>query len=620
MSCRVDCGANGGAKALVSGRRWQSDESHNAAMLGTTLYPSYRPRPNRASFPETPMYLVLSLNVLALALLLPVSAVAQTARPLKHTPRPTVPAITAGDLETRLYIFADDSLQGRDIGAIGNLKATDYIAREARRMGLVPAGDSGTYFQTIPVKTRSFDTTTSTFAVAGAMLTPFADYLPIAREPLANPALPIVYGGEVCDSAQAHALAPEQARGKLVVFTVPSGFSGRCGLHPARPVKGAAAIALVALDGFPREFFVFFRGPRSFLDDPAGSPQPGFLIGSGAAAKMFSAPLAQLTVGATGATAAVSVRYDVQPLPYAARNVVAIVPGSDPKLKGEYVAIGAHSDHNGFSPGPVDHDSVRIWNHIVRPEGDDDATKQATAEQQAQVNAALAAFRAKHPSAGRPDSIYNGADDDGSGSVAVLEVAERIASLPHKPRRSILFVWHTGEEKGYFGSRYFTDHPIVPRDSIVAQLQMDMVGRGGADDETGRAKDATPLHGGPRYLQLVGSRRVSTELGDLIEKVNATGRHNFTFDYAIDAEGNPSQLYCRSDHYEYARYGIPITFFTTGLHSDYHQVTDEPEYVDYDHMARVARLVEDVAVHVGDLDHRVVVDHPKPGPDEPCSQ
>ncbi len=147
-----------------------------------------------------------------------------------------------------------------------------------------------------------------------------------------------------------------------------------------------------------------------------------------------------------------------------------------------------------------------------------------------------------------------------------------------------------------------------------------MVGRGSADDETGRTKDGTPLHGGPAYLQLVGSRRLSTELGDLIERVNIEGHHDLTLDYAIDADGHPSNIYCRSDHYEYARYGIPITFFTTGLHSDYHQVTDEAEYIDYEHMARVADFVEDVAVRVADLDHRIVVDHAKPDPAAPCRQ
>ncbi len=102
--------------------------------------------------------------------------------------------------------------------------------------------------------------------------------------------------------------------------------------------------------------------------------------------------------------------------------------------------------------------------------------------------------------------------------------------------------------------------------------------------------------------------------------MNQEGHHNLTFDYAIDANGHPSNVYCRSDHYEYARYGIPIVFFTTGLHSDYHQVTDEAQYIDYDHMARVVNLVADVALHVADLDHRPVVDHPRQDPSAPCRQ
>jgi hypothetical protein len=118
----------------------------------------------------------------------------------------------------------------------------------------------------------------------------------------------------------------------------------------------------------------------------------------------------------------------------------------------------------------------------------------------------------------------------------------------------------------------------------------------------------------------VGSRRLSTELGDLAETVNRTGRHGLRFDYSMDANGHPQNIYCRSDHYEYARYGIPIIFFTTGGHADYHQVTDEPQYIDYGRMAQVAGLVADLARTVADLDHRVVVDRPKPDPNGRCVQ
>jgi hypothetical protein len=557
---------------------------------------------------------------LLLAFSVPLALRAQTVLPLKHPPQPTVAAITPGDLETRLYIFSDDSMQGREAGTPGNVKGTAYIAAELKRLGLVPGGDDGTYFQTIPLKTRTFDTT-STFAVAGTPLAAFTDYLPLGPQPLERPTLASVYGGELGDSAAR--LTPELASGKLVVFRVPGGTPRLRTLRAAPSVPGAAAVALVALDSLPRPFVAFLKRPRVFLDDGRGvapTQAPAFLITSAVAAKLFTTPLDQVTPGTSGASVASAVRFTVLALPDPARNVVGIIPGSDPKLRGEYVAVGAHNDHLGFARPPVDHDSVRIWNHVVRPEGADDGAKQATPEQQAQVDSLLALYRATHPGRARVDSVDNGADDDGSGSVAALEIAEHVASLPRKPKRSILFVWHTGEEKGLLGSRFFTDHPSVPRDSIVAQLNMDMVGRGSASDETGRTKEGLALHGGPRYLQLVGSRRLSTELGDLIERVNAQGGHQLSFDYAIDADGHPSNIYCRSDHYEYARYGIPITFFTTGLHSDYHQVTDEPQYIDYEHMARVATFVEDVAVHVANLDHRLVVDHPRPDPAAPCRQ
>jgi hypothetical protein len=335
---------------------------------------------------------------------------------------------------------------------------------------------------------------------------------------------------------------------------------------------------------------------------------------------MFNVPLGQLTPGTAGKPIGMEIHAHTGPTSYPARNVVAILRGSDPTLRGEYVAIGGHSDHIGFNHEPVDHDSLRIFNHIVRPGGVENAGARATPEQQAEVNKELAAWRTAHPGETRLDSIYNGADDDGSGSVSVLEIAQRMAALRPAPKRSILFVWHVGEEKGLLGSMYFTDFPTVPRDSIVAQLNMDMIGRGAATDETGKDKNGAALHGGPHYVQLVGSRRLSTQLGDLIEEVNRTGNHGFVFDYALDANGHPANIYCRSDHYEYARWGIPITFFTTGLHEDYHQVTDEPQYIDYQKLADVANLVADVALHVGNRPDRLVVDHPKPDPHGQCRQ
>ncbi len=149
---------------------------------------------------------------------------------------------------------------------------------------------------------------------------------------------------------------------------------------------------------------------------------------------------------------------------------------------------------------------------------------------------------------------------------------------------------------------------------------MDMVGRGDAYDITGKSKDGAILRGSPNYLQLVGSHRLSTELGNMAESVNKDGKHGLVFDYSMDANGHPDNIYCRSDHYEYARYNIPIIFFTTGLHSDYHQVTDEPQYIDYNHMARVDNFIEDLAMHVANMDHRPVVDGPHMDPHGSCKQ
>jgi Peptidase family M28 len=538
-----------------------------------------------------------------------------TALPLKHAPQPTTAAITAADLMTRLYVFADDSMNGREAGELGNFKGTTYIAGELARMGLVPAGDGGTYFQTIPLKQRVTDAA-STLTVGGAPLAFGSEWASMSTVSVSKPGLATVFGGTTGDSARM--IAPAAASGKLVVFVL--GPNTAVVRRMANASGGPAVIAVIA----PAMYLAYFSRPTQFVDDAGDQPPaagaPVVFVSAAAAAKFFDKPVADLEPGAAGTPAALDVKVDVTPVAAQARNVVGIIPGSDPALKGEYVAVGAHNDHIGFTHEPVDHDSLRIFNHTVRPLGADSRADPPTAAQMTEVKTELAAWRAAHPGATRLDSIDNGADDDGSGTVTALEVAQKMMSLDPHPKRSMLFVWHVGEEKGLLGSIYFTDHPTVPRDSIVAQLNMDMVGRGDAWDMTGTSKDGAFLRGAPNYLMLVGSRRLSTELGNLVEQVNIDDHHGFTFDYAMDADGHPENVYCRSDHYEYARYGIPITFFTTGLHSDYHQVTDEPEYIDYEHMARVGNLVEDVALHVANLDHRVAVDHARPDPHGACRQ
>ncbi len=534
--------------------------------------------------------------------------------PLKHTAQPTTAAITAGDLMTRLYIFADDSMQGREAGAAGNVKGTDYIAAEVKRFGLVPAGDSGGYFQTIPFKTRTTDPT-STLIAGAAPMTYGTEWAAASPDSASGSDVPVVYGGVLGDSAM---LPPGEMAGKVVVFAF-----GPNSIRAFGSASKLTASALAAAIVIPQQFFGFVNRPTQFVDNPDAPrrlAKPTIYFTPSSVAKLFDDPIAQLKPGTAGKPISFAIRSKTEPVPYPARNVVAILPGSDPKLKGEFVAIGGHNDHVGFNHAPVDHDSIRIFNHIVRPGGAENSGARATPEQQTEVNSLLADWRASHPGTSRADSIYNGADDDGSGSVSVLEIAEKLVAQNPRPKRSVLFVWHVGEEKGLLGSEYFTDHPTVPRDSIVAQLNIDMVGRGNSWDMTGTTKEGAEIHGNSNYLQVVGARRLATELGDIIEKVNTDGKHGLAFDYAIDANGHPANIYCRSDHYEYARYGIPIAFFTTGGHSDYHQVTDEPEYIDYDHMARVDNFIGALALRVANLDHRIVVDHPKPDPTMACQQ
>jgi hypothetical protein len=371
-------------------------------------------------------------------------------------PVTTSAAISVEDLRMRLFAFAGDSMMGREAGTIWNERASGYVASEFRRLGLQPAGENGTFFQTVP-NIRS-------------------------RDPLAAPGL--------------------------------------------------------------------------------------------------------------------------------ARNVVAIVPGTDPLLRGEYVSITAHNDHLGYRTVAFDHDSIRAFNSVVRPLGADSPRRDATPEQAQRVGAILDSLRGIHRP--RADSVYNGADDDGSGTVALIEIAEAFMKGNLRSRRSILFVSHTAEEEGLLGSAWYTDHPTVPIDSIVAEIDVDMIGRGAASDIKA---------GGPTYLEVVGLRRLSKELGDMVESVNAREPTPFVFDYEYDAPGHPEQYYCRADHYSYARYGIPSVSLSRGSHMDYHQLTDEPQYIDYPDYRRVTQMVFDVAAFIADAGHRPALDAPKPvDPHVPCRQ
>ena len=534
---------------------------------------------------------------------------AQSSLPLKYTGKPTQPAITAADAMTRLYIFADDSMMGRKAGEEGGLKGTAYIEREVRRLGLVPAGDNGTFFQAVPLYNRSFDQG-STLSAGDSPLVGGRDYYPLSIEgtPRSVNGAQVIYAGSTLDTTTL--IPSSRAAGRVVLVTGPT--PGILRRYP----DAVAFIVIPAEQSLPQlrrlmtNVSTLMREPADTVVRPLTLAVPAASIAS-----FLGVPLANARPGTIGKTLTGEVRYKMVDAP--ARNVVAIIRGRDSILKKEYVALGAHNDHLGTrNAGPLDTDSVRAFNEIAERiyvarthELPDFPGTGLSAFEHASLKVNVDSLHRIRPA--RLDSVYNGADDDGSGSIGLLEIAEKFATDRIKPKRSLLFVWHTGEELGLYGSEFFTDHPTVPRDSIVGQLNIDMIGRGEASDLPG---------GNPAFLQVIGSRRLSTELGDLLEQVNTIGKHGFRFDYAFDAAGHPEQYYCRSDHYEYARYGIPIVFLSTGSHVDYHQLTDEPQYINYSHLAKVANLVADLAQHVANLDHRLVVDHAKPDPTAECVQ
>jgi peptidase M28-like protein len=527
--------------------------------------------------------------------------------------------INAADLHQRVALLADDSMGGRLPGSRGNIAATDYIAAEFRRMGLRPAGDSGGYFQYVPMVSSQLDST-KTLTVNGAPLAWWRDVVPqnlVNYATELDPAgIPIVYGGRL--GAEGMAMLPaDSTAGKIVVYTVGRFADGRPDPRSMRylPAFHLPLHAIVIVWPELPPVSVYTRLRRFSLSRPSATPitsvrAPVVLqIGAGTAEALFGVPMDRLAPGAV-ATGALGGRLSYrQPDVVWARNVVAVLPGRDSARRGEYVAIGAHNDHIGVAAFGVDHDSLRAYNVLLaRRHLDGPAIgNPGGAAQPVVVN--VDSLRRIRPA--RRDSIFNGADDDGAGTASLLAIARALSDGGDRPARSILFISHTGEEQGLLGSRWYSEHPTVPRDSIVAYLNMDLFGHGYNGDSA---------RSGPRYLQAGGARRLSHELGTLIDSVNASLAEPMAIDYSWDVPGHPSQKYCRSDHASYARYGIPVSFFSTGYSVDYHQVTDEPAYLDYDHMARAATLVYAVALRVAQLDHRPVVDRPKPDPTAPCHQ
>lgn len=534
--------------------------------------------------------------------------------PLKRAPRPTAVAISEDDLKTRLYIFADDSMMGRQFGREGNKKGTDYIAAELKRLGIEPAGENGTYFQALPVVVRRF-TDKSELTVDGKALRWNQDFVAVpARMPRTAGSGQVVFGGITGDTV--NVITREQATGKIVILAPAAagagggGFGGGLGGAAARfrneRFGGALAVVSVDLDNVTPGQRAFINNPTGQLTAPTTEPIPQtpatIRVTRAVADQMLGRPLDGAAPGTTGATVTANLDFVETSRPEYGRNVIGVVRGGDPALRGQYLMISAHNDHVGYTSQVVDHDSAFVFSHKALEMSfvGKDSIKPLTPDQRRSISVNVDSLRKIRPA--RLDSIRNGADDDGSGSMGLLEIAEAIAKSPTKPRRSILFMWHTGEEAGLLGAKHFTAGRFtVPKDSIIAALNMDMIGRGAASDIPG---------GNPDFLGVVGSSFISNDLGEAVRTVNTKQAKPLGLDYRFDADvrgtlGNAyNNIYGRSDHFEYAKVGIPIAFFFTGLHADYHQVTDEPQYIDYQHYFRIVKYVNDLALELANRDKR----------------
>lgn len=546
----------------------------------------------------------LTLRALGLGALLAIPAALASQSPAQ---------VSADSLRRNLFAVADDSMGGRNTGSVGDVKAADWVAAAFARYGLTPAGEHHTWFQVVPFWRIVLDTA-SGLDVAGTHLAAGRDVMPIGIVmSWKAQGSATLYAGAADDSAQWP--TADQSTGKLLLFRPPHAADVQTTFHSMLVLRRnprfarAAGFIFAGLDQLPPDVASQLVPSRLTTDTLIFSLVRGsVLVSAAAASTLLGVPLASATPGLIGPTVSGSVAFTRAPLAYPARNVIAVLRGSDPALAATYVSVSAHNDHIGFERPPVGHDSVRAFNRVVRPMGADSPPRPATPAEAARIAALRDSLGAARPD--KLDSVYNGADDDGSGTVALVELARVLSSGP-RPRRSILFVSHAAEERGLVGSSWFTDHPTVARDSIVAEVDMDMIGRG----------DATDLpKGGPGYLEVVGSRRLSTEFGNLIDSVAAREPLAFHFNYEYDAPGHPLQYYCRADHFSYARYGIPSVSLSTGEHLDYHQVTDEAPYIDYAQLARVTALVRDIALAVANLDHRPVVDGPRQDPHAPCRQ
>ena len=443
-------------------------------------------------------------------------------------------SIDPGEYLRKLGVIAHDSMSGRDTPSPGLEMTAAWIASEFDWVGLVPMGDGGSYVQRYPIETVRPDLVASSAKVNGGGDLRFGRDLVIAgasEGDLEGEVVMLVGTGEMTPAAVSEIV------GKHVVVASMPGALDREGRRFVTNLRRDGAISvLVVVDVADRAWnqYVERLSGSSAIRLGRDRTQTGFSVEvrAGAIRPILSAhgvdldkasgPGAVSIIDVPGLALTLSPRVQVLQS-RSAPNVVGILEGSDPVLKEEYVVFSAHMDHIGIGP--------------PNAEG---------------------------------DSINNGADDDASGTVAVLEVAEAFASLPTKPKRSMIFLLVSGEEKGLWGSAYFAENPPVPVERMVADLNADMVGRNWPDT-------------------IVAIGMEHSDLGETLGLVNEA--HPELGMTAIDDIWPDERFYFRSDHYNFARKGVPVLFFFNGTHEDYHGRDDEVDRIDPEKAVRISRLI-----------------------------
>lgn len=457
--------------------------------------------------------------------------------------------ITAETFRARLYFLASDALQGRDTPSHGLEVAATWLASEHQKMGLLPGAEGGSYYQRWPFRLVGTEAEAAEVRFQGAAGTvaPTRGSEAAFRGGSAAP-----LDAELVFVGLSPTLpAPEGIAGKAVVIRIPGGAT-RAALGPANRAaqwaqQGGAAAVVAVLDA-P----VTADEMRAFAaETPAASwrmgwedPIPQIYLPRGVAVRAISgleAPLARAAASpdffveplpGTRLTGSVPSRLEVDARP---ANVVAVIPGRDPVLRDEYIVLSAHYDHVGIGR-PVD-----------------------------------------------GDSIYNGADDNGSGTVALLEVARAISGMAERPRRSVMFVHVSGEEKGLLGSRWFVDNSPIPVERMVANINADMV--------AGNAHPDTLVVIGKDY----------SDMGALVDSINAAMPQGLITSDDLWPE---QRFFFRSDQLNFMRREIPSLFFFTGVHECYHRPCDTVDFVDHEKGAKVSRLLTHTVLALANRDAR----------------